>query len=78
MNSVFEAGSQVDVMESLKGMGGKVLSEDLVENYNLIKTQRKFVNMETWVTLVLVTCVKLSVKAVKLVSIKGLSLTKGY
>ena len=31
MNSVFEAGSQVDVIGITKGYGGKVLSEDLVK-----------------------------------------------
>ena len=57
-------------------MDGKVLSEDLVVNYNHTRTRRSEDNTVTWVTSVLDMFVRPSDKVVKLDTTKELSTIK--
>ena len=59
-------------------MVGKVLFEDLVENYFLTKTARRGGNMETWEILVQDMYVKQFDKEAKQVSIKEQNLIREF
>ena len=61
----FEEGGLTDIVAVTKGMDGKVLSEDLVVNYNHTRTPRSEDNMVTWVTSVQDMSVRLSDKVAK-------------